>query len=191
MASSEAPPLTPHRFTRQEFVRLVEHGVLGDELEVELLDGVIVPVSRESPEHAALVQVLTQLLAPVAAAGLLRVSGPVAAGDWSLPRPDLAVVPPADPTDHPSDVALAIEVVVAAKTAARYKIGVYGAARVTEYWIVDVPGRSVEVFTEPGPRGYGRHEPRRGSDLLALPAFGVAFEAAELFARAGLLPSEG
>ena len=44
---------------------------------------------------------------------------------------------------------------------------------------------------EPAATGYRRREVRRGDDVLEAPTLDVHFPVAELFARAGLLPSEG
>ena len=59
---AQAATIEPYRFTREQYERMVEAGVLED-LPVELLDGVIVEMTRQSPEHADMILVLTQLLA--------------------------------------------------------------------------------------------------------------------------------
>jgi len=45
---------------------------------------------------------------------------------------------------------------------------------VLTYWLVDVPGRAVEVRSDPGPDGYQRCEIYKAGDCVPLPAEGVA-----------------
>ena len=188
MASPQAPELAPYRFSRAEYDRMVELGALED-LPVELLDGVIVEVSPQGEQHFAVIQALNVLLA--ASAGMrLRVQGPFAAGDFSEPEPDVAVAHEQDPSRHPTTAALVVEVVVTQHAAARRKVPVYAAARVEAYWIVDVPRRTVEVLTDPDGETFRRTAVLRGDDPLTVPGLEVRFTVAEVFALAGLLPSE-
>lgn len=177
--------LEPHRFTREEYERLAASGGLAD-LRVELLHGVIVEMAPEGPDHADMVQALTGLLAPVAAETRLRVGSPLAATDDSEPEPDLAIVAPPSASGHPRTSDLAIEVVVSRRAAARIKSSIYAAAGVTEYWIVDVPRRQVDGFTEPIGDRYTVQWTLRGDDVLTVPGWEIRVTVAELFARAGL-----
>jgi Uma2 family endonuclease len=181
-----AATLEPYRWTREEFERMVELGLFGDDTDVELLNGLIVVKPRESPEHSATVQALLGVLAPVAATSRLRVGAPMWAAEDSEPEPDLAITGPPAPDAHPSTAQLAIEVVFAARSAARVKIAIYAAAGVAEYWIVDLPKRSVDVFTRPMAGGYAERRTVRGDDVLTVPEFGIETTVSGLFARAGL-----
>ncbi len=58
----------------------------------------------------------------------------------------------------------------------------YAWAPVSTYWIVDVPAKTVEVRTEPGPKGYGRCELYGLGTKVPSPAEGVAdMDVTELF----------
>jgi len=192
MAVHEAPALEPHRFSRAEYDRMVELGALED-LPVELIDGVIVGVSPQGTEHGDVMQELMRLFAPAVAEARLRVQAPLATDEWSEPEPDLALVARHTPGAHPSTAVLVVEVAVSQQRAARRKAPVYARAGVPEYWIVDVPRRTVEVLRRPGPGpdGYEHREVRRGDDVLEAPTLDARTTVAELFGRAGLLPSEG
>jgi Uma2 family endonuclease len=181
-----AATLEPYRWRREEFERMVELGLFGDDTDVELLNGLIVVKPRESPEHSAMAQVLLGVLAPVAALSRLRVGAPMWAAEDSEPEPDLAITGPPTPDAHPSTARLAIEVVFAARSAARVKIDIYAAAGVGEYWIVDLPKRSVDVFTKPMTGGYAERRTLRGNDTLAVPEYGIEMTVAEVFRQAGL-----
>jgi Uma2 family endonuclease len=49
----------------------------------------------------------------------------------------------------------------------------YARAGVPTYWLIDVPGRAVEVRTQPGPDGYERCDVYREDRLLPSPLAGV------------------
>jgi Uma2 family endonuclease len=49
----------------------------------------------------------------------------------------------------------------------------YAQADIPTYWLVDVPGRAVEVRTSPGPRGYERCETYREGGVVPSPLDGV------------------
>ena len=178
--------LDPHRWTRDEYARMLELGLLGEDDRVELLDGVIVEMTPEGADHGDVIQALTGLLAPAAAARRLRVQQPIAATADSEPEPDLAVVPPKTHRGHPRTADLAVEVVVSQHGQAQVKRGIYAAAGVKEYWVVDVPRRTVEVLTRPGPDGYAERRTLRGDDVLGVEEFGIRATVADVFRDAGL-----
>jgi Uma2 family endonuclease len=179
-AMEQATALEPHRWTREEYDRMVQVGLLGEHSPVELLEGLIVEMSPEGTQHSAVIRELMALLAPVAAARRLLVGQPLAATETSEPQPDLAIVGPPDFEAHPSTAVLTIEVVGTQYAAARVKLGIYAAAGVGHYWIVDVPRRQVEVFIGPGPHGYAECRTLRGDDTLTVPEFGMATTVASL-----------
>jgi|ERR1041385_1276153 Uma2 family endonuclease len=136
---------------RVEYDKLVALGVFGDE-RIELLDGVLVPMSPIGTRHASAVDMLTLIL--VRALGdraRIRVQNPFAASDISEPEPDLLVAPLADyVTDHPDQAYLVIEVAESSLEVDRKtKLRIYAERGVPEYWIVDVLARRVEVYRDP------------------------------------------
>jgi hypothetical protein len=52
------PPLPVRRFTVDEYHRLIETGVLGEDDDVELLEGWIVPKTGRTPTHDAVVAMI-------------------------------------------------------------------------------------------------------------------------------------
>ena len=150
-----ADPVIPWRgMTRTQYDALVDTGLLEGE-HVELLEGVLVEVSPQGVEHVHVVTLLNRWLVPrLPEPWLLRVQAPLAATDRSEPEPDLAVAQ-LSVGHHPRTAALVIEVAVSSHgTDLLVKAGVYAAAAVTEYWVIDVPAREVVVHTDPGPSGY-------------------------------------
>ncbi|HVW23813.1 MAG TPA: Uma2 family endonuclease [Polyangiaceae bacterium] len=136
---------------RVEYDQLVALGVFQDE-RIELLDGVLVPMSPIGPRHSSAIDQLTLLL--VRALGdraRIRVQNPFIASEISEPQPDLLVAPLRSYTeDHPDEAYLVIEVAESSLRIDRgRKLRIYAERGVPEYWIVDVVARRIEVHREP------------------------------------------
>lgn len=153
--------MTRHRFTVAEYMRMAEVDLLGEDSRVELIWGEIVEMSPIYIAHTSTVKRLISLLTKqLGERIILGVQDPVQLSDDSLPQPDIAVLRPQDNfysqrQPGPDDILLLIEV---ADTSLRYdrrvKSKLYGAAGITEYWIVNLPGQQIEVYREPRPNGY-------------------------------------
>src|SRR5215207_1738921 len=77
---------------REEFERLIDAGMFRNE-RVELIHGIILEMSPQLEPHAVVVQILNRLLMPpLVGRADVRVQLPFAAGEHSLPEPDLALV---------------------------------------------------------------------------------------------------
>ena len=177
-------------FTRAEYYRMAEVGILKPTDRVELIRGEIVQLSPIGPRHSAFVNNLNQLLVlQLGGRAIVSVQNPVVVDDYSEPQPDLALlrrraIPYKEAHGTPEDVLLLIEV---AETSIRYdrstKLRLYAEAGVPEYWIVDCVAESVEVYRSPGPEGY-REVSRisRGANVgpIALPD--VVLPLPEIFA---------
>jgi Uma2 family endonuclease len=141
-----------HRITVEDFQRMAEVGILAPDDRVELLDGVIVDMSPEGPEHAAAIARISRLLIRRISddALFVRPQSPLTFGTRSQPEPDLAVVS-GNPTDrHPDAALLAIEVSVTSHARDRdVKAPLYAAAGIPEFWLLDLPARTLEVRREP------------------------------------------
>jgi Uma2 family endonuclease len=169
-----ATEVSTHRFDAETYGRIVESGALDDQ-RVELIDGWIVDMSPQSSAHAGPIAWLTQLLAGGEA--FLRVQLPLHVASDSVPEPDIALTDAAPSSDHhPTTALLVVEVAVSSHALDRgRKAELYAAAGVPEYWVVDVPGASVEVHREPqSGGGYGTVAVHRGDDELTPPVAGIA-----------------
>ena len=105
-----------HRFTVDDFHRMAEAGILGEDSRVELIRGRIVDMAAIGSAHMVAVNRLNRLLmAAIGDRGVVSVQNPVRLDDVSEPQPDVAVLRPgADdigaPIPRASDVLLLIEV---------------------------------------------------------------------------------
>jgi len=169
---------------REEYERMIDAGFFRDE-RIELIRGVIVEMSPQNMPHSGAIQVLTRLLVPpLVGRADVRVQLPFAAGEDSLPEPDLAVVEPRYfRGGHPDHAFLIIEVADASlKFDRQEKAELYARAGVPEYWVVNLIDKIVEQHSDPAGGSYTRVTPYRPSETLAPLAFtDVAVRVAEVF----------
>jgi len=174
--------------TADEVMRMVEAGILEDGERVELLHGALTRMTGQSPGHVEVVTKLLRWLDPTgnAARFVVRAQHPlVVADETSLPEPDIAVVEPGDyARRHPSSALLVIEVAVSSlRTDTKIKPALYAATGVPELWVMDVDGRHVRIFSEPGPDGYAAERVAGPDERLRPRAVDVApLDLAALFA---------
>lgn len=159
---------------RVEYEALVEQGAFVDE-RVELLYGRIVEMSPTNDPHSYAVEVLNVHLVALAQQGRarVRIQSPMAASEDSEPEPDLIVSPKDNrPGLHPSEALLIVEV---ADSSLRKDKGVkarlYAECGVTEYWVVNVADRLVEVYTDPAGSEYQTRRTLRPGAMLLPTAF--------------------
>jgi Uma2 family endonuclease len=153
MATQALRPLPIHRLDVETYGRMVASGALEGE-PVELLEGLLVEMSPQGSAHADVIMRLTRHLANAQA--WLRVQLPLEIPPDSVPEPDLALVAEESPPGrHPRSALLVVEVAVSLHAVARgVKAHQYARARIPVYWLIDVPGKAIEVRTDPGPEGY-------------------------------------
>ncbi|SRR6266508_6612972 len=178
LRSSAAP--TVHRCTRDEYYRMAEAGLFGDE-RVELLDGEIITMSPQNTPHASTVYRLdSRLQQQIGNATCIRCQLPIVLNDWSEPEPDIAVCVP-DPDDYgrahpqPGQILLLIEVSDASFPYDRgQKTIAYAASGIPELWIVNLPDRRIDVLTDPDPvsQRYQQQGYVVEGDVLLLPGGG-------------------
>ena len=84
----------PERFTVERFFALVDEGVLQPDDRVELLEGVIVAMAPSNAPHAsATSRVADALRGAVGKRALVREEKCLILGLYSVPEPDVALVP--------------------------------------------------------------------------------------------------
>ena len=148
--------ITRRRFTVDEYHRMAEAGILGEDDRVELIEGEIVEMSPIGWRHQACVDRLTHRLVPALQnRAILRPQGPIRLSSDSEPQPDLVVLRPrvdfyAEGGPGPEDVLWLIEI---SDTSLRYdrdvKVPLYGRYGIPEVWVVDLEGEQVFVYRDP------------------------------------------
>jgi Uma2 family endonuclease len=171
------PPLPVRRFTVDEYHQMIQAGILGEEDDVELLEGWIVPKMPRSPVHDGLITwVHNRVFAPRLPVGWHCRSQSATTTADSEPEPDLAAVRGSERDflarhPGPADMAQVVEVSDSSLLRDRtYKAGIYARASVPVYWIINLVDRQVEVYTDPtGPDpapSYRTRQIYRAGDLV-------------------------
>ena len=142
-----------HPLTVDDLEAMVRAGILAEDDRVELLDGVLVEMSPQSPGHLEAVTRLTMLVVPVAAAAglVMRPQCPLdVLSPISLPEPDIAVAPAGSWEAYPAGALLVVEVSVTSRAVdLGRKAAIYAAAAIPEYWVLDLTGRRLVVHRDP------------------------------------------
>jgi Uma2 family endonuclease len=182
------------RYTADRYFELVKEGQIGEDDHVELLEGIIVAEPPQDPPHATDTTLVVEALRrAVCGRALIRVQMPLLVGRYSVPEPDVAVVPGTvwDYREaHPTTALLVVEVAASSLLKDRLsKSRIYAAAAISEYWLVNLRDHCVEVFRNPDVtlRQYADRAVAHGGDRLAL----VALPDAHVAIDELLLPDAG
>ena len=157
----ESGPL--YRWTRHQYDRLIDHGILDEDDPVELLDGLLlVKEPQASPHRTSVLLVAKELERAFGDGWFVQTQSPIVLDDRSEPEPDVCVVrgSPRDYAEaHPRHPVLIVEVAQSGLRLARgRKAVVYARARITDYWIVNLVDRVLEVHREPARPGPARRQ---------------------------------
>ena len=174
------------RCTCDEYLALVEAGVLRPDDRVELLDGVIVSMAPQNPPHASGTTLGYEALREaIGKRAVIRIQLPLVLAPFSMPEPDVAVVRGnvSDYFDaHPTSALLVVEIADSSLAQDRLtKARIYAAAGIPEYWVLNLRDGCVEVFRAPDPatRRYAEvttAHPGDRLEIVAVPGATVAVE---------------
>ncbi|MFN7922357.1 MAG: Uma2 family endonuclease [Bryobacteraceae bacterium] len=145
-------------FTRSDVRRMEEAGVfLGQRF--ELIEGDLIDKMGQNPPHRGALALVNAYLLERFPASRVLVQIPIEASradsDRSLPEPDLTVLAESKAeywTRHPrgDELALAVEVADSSVSSdLTVKAKLYARAGVPEYWVLDIPGRTLVVHRQP------------------------------------------
>jgi Uma2 family endonuclease len=171
---------TPLKIDVTRYFRMADAGIFGDDgrggrERVELIEGEILEMPPPNPAHSSAVSELYRLLVDAIprSRAIVWCQGTVVLSRFTAPEPDLVVLPPHDHRfrerhPRPEDIWLAIEV---AGTSLAYDRGrkaqLYAGSGIAEYWLLDVPGRALEIRRQPGADGYGLLRRAAAGELVA------------------------
>ena len=178
-------------FTREEYHRMGEVGILTRGDRVELIRGEIIKMSLQGRRHRAFIDNLTHLLdVGLAGRAIVSIQMPIVLSDDTEPEPDVQIlrrrsVPYKDREAFAEDSLLLIEVAESSLAYDRStKLRLYAEAGVPEYWVVDCVAESIEIHRMPHADGYRAVERVAGpTGTVVLQAFpDVALALADIFA---------
>ncbi len=164
-----------YQFTVDDYARMREAGILGEDDRLELLDGEIYTMSPIGPLHVAIVNKLNKLLnQQIGDLGIVSVQNPIRLDAYSEPQPDIVILRPRDDfytgaLALPDDILLIIEIADSSLDYDRMeKLPRYAQAGIREVWIIDVNRSTVEQYTCPLQEQYTRlHTILFGNTLTA------------------------
>ena len=150
------PPENIARFSVSCYHEMIAGGIFGEDDRLELINGWIVDKMTINPQHANCVRTLNRLLGRIFTddAWVVGCQDPITL-TTSEPEPDLFIAiglgkKYRDTHPTPKDVALVIEI---ADTSLVFdqtiKLMMYAAAKIPQYWVVNLLEKRVEVFTLP------------------------------------------
>ena len=167
-------------------LRMVESGILDGE-RVELLDGRLLTVAPQGPEHWSQTRRVGAMLRRAYTPDRVAEQVPIIGGDSSLPEPDVVVlVDGFDDTrgqlPRGTDCLLVVEVAQTSHRRDRAKADIYAHIGVPEYWMLDLVNKRVERHCRPmdGER-YASTEVLAADATLTLPETEVHCTVASLF----------
>ena len=137
---------------------------------------------NDNSPHSTGISAVEALLATIMPRGVYRrTQMPLRLGDRSMPEPDIAIVEGSFrdfEKNHPTTATLVVEV---SDTTLHFdqseKLSLYASANVTEYWILDLNSRKLEVYRIPD-RSIGRYLQKRilSENDFVSPAFAPGCE---------------
>lgn len=177
-----------HLFTRAEYHRMGETGILSSSKRVELLDGEIIEMSPIGSRHAGCVNSLNRLFSRRLVQGaIVATQNPIVLNDYSEPQPDIALLRPRADNyrsrhPEPADILLVVEVMDSSAIYDRgNKLNAYANARIAEVWLIDLDSETIEAWRKP--RGGKYHDVaiyRRGQRLTIAAITGKMFRVSEI-----------
>jgi Uma2 family endonuclease len=180
--------VTRKLFTVDEFCRMGEAGIFGEESRLELIEGEILEMSAPGIRHVSCVNRASALFASrLAGKAMFSVQNPVLLSNDTMPQPDIVLARPrenfySDRRITPADTVLVLEV---SDTTLRYdrkrKMPLYAKWGVPELWIENLGNDVILVFRDPGPSGYATSITLHRGKSIALAEFpDVTFTVDEL-----------
>jgi Uma2 family endonuclease len=163
----------PRRFTREEYFRMVDTGVLGPTDRTELVNGYLVERTAQNAPHRASVAKIDRQFQEMLGdrAYWVQTQSTLPLDCRNVPEPDVAILggTPDDLLDgEPDDIPLIIEVSDTTLTYDRTdKLVCYASNDIPEYWIVNLQNRTLECYRGPADDEYRERRTLDPADTVA------------------------
>ena len=146
---------TPKRWTRDEWYRLAELGFFPEGCHTELIEGEILVMSPQGPNHSRSMMLGTEILTDFfRGTHMVRVQCPLTIDERTEPEPDFSIIGREEALalrgKHPGTAELVIEISDSSLSYDRNeKASLYARAGVPEYGILNLQKRSLELHRQP------------------------------------------
>jgi Uma2 family endonuclease len=167
-------PPGPYRLTGEQFMQMVEAGILEEDEHVELIRGHLIAMSPSNTPHTVAVMKATATLMEVAGSDFsVSPQSTYRILDDGIPEPDIVVFEGA-PDDLFDGYPTPVLVVEVADTTLRkdrtVKQALYAEAGVPAYWILNLGARTLEVHRDPAGEAYAT-KTTQGAAATVAPRF--------------------
>jgi Uma2 family endonuclease len=170
------------RLSVERYQQMVASGIITDDDPVELLQGRLIAKMSKNPPHRLSNRLLRKALEKLVPEGwYVEAQEPVTTAD-SQPEPDISVIKGSE-FDYKERHPLATEVGLVAEVAdSTLKIDrglkkkIYAQAGISQYWIVNLIDRQVEVYQNPSKGSYSRQQIYTEQESLPLVLEGVMLD---------------
>ncbi len=143
------------RMTVAQYHRMEQAGILDEDDQLELLEGLLIAKMTKNPPHRISTKLIRQALEQIIPEGwYVDSQEPISLSD-SEPEPDVVVIR-GKTTDyrnrHPDAKAVALVIEISDATLERdrtFKQRIYARSGIPIYWILNLRDRQLEVYTEP------------------------------------------
>ena len=143
-------------FTVEEYDAMIKAGVFDGKERVELIEGEFVKKMTQGDLHIGCINRLNYLLVPLLLnKAIVAVQNAVEINPFSAPEPDVAILQfrvdfYSTGKARPEDILLLIDVAdTTVHSDRQMKIPLYARAEVPEVWLINLPRKIIEVYTEP------------------------------------------
>ena len=152
----------------EQYHQMIALGILTDDDPVELLEGWLVAKMPKNPPHRLTTQLTREAVSALLPAGYYVDAQEPITTDASEPEPDVMIVRGQrrdyrDRHPGPQDIVLVIEVSDTTLQRDRtLKKPIYARGGIPVYWIINLPERHIECYTNPsGPAEYPDYQHRQ------------------------------
>jgi Uma2 family endonuclease len=165
-------------FTADEYQRLADVGILGEDDRVELIEGRIVKMAAKNIKNAMATKrsnrYFTRMLGDRV---VVCVQDPILLNDYSEPEPDIVLAaPPEDQYfDHhprPKEIYLVLEIADSSLPYDRdVKCPLFAQNKIVQFCLLNLQSRELEDYRQPGRNGYRSKQTYSEEEVFNLVAF--------------------
>ncbi|MCY7377204.1 MAG: Uma2 family endonuclease [Pyrinomonadaceae bacterium] len=168
----------PYRLRVEDYEKMIDHGIFGEDEKIELWEGVLVTMSPKGSKHANAVRRIDRIIEKRLGEKIVfSAQDPIRLDDFSEPEPDVALLAlPIENYDErhptPQDIYLVMEIADTSIEKDRRKAFNYARNGIRQYLLLNLNTNEIEDYREPSADGYRfkkTHDAKAIFNLVAFP----------------------